>query len=215
MFCVTYAVTSLICFSLSVPLNAGMPPPPFSTCFFTAAASFADGIAVRSGPPLPPVPAAPWQPAQLSENTDFPAAGSPVCFSSPSPLCVVPAPAPQIPFGTTAGELAHRHTRVTRWDQSFEKHNNALDANGLMTTAAGPIALEDGVQAEFAADPVGGEMKIADWWSFEARTVDGSVQELAAAPPMGVRHVYVPLAVVSDPLTGRLAETAPRSGAPR
>jgi hypothetical protein len=109
---------------------------------------------------------------------------------------VVPAPAAPIPFATTAADLAARHTRVIRWDQSFEQHNNALDADGLMTTGAGPIPLEDGVQAEFGVDPVGGSMKVADCWSFEARTVDGSIRELTAAPPDGTRHVYVALAIV-------------------
>jgi hypothetical protein len=42
-----------------------MPLPTFSTCFGTTASRFADGIAVRSGPPLPPVPAAAWHVAQV------------------------------------------------------------------------------------------------------------------------------------------------------
>lgn len=110
---------------------------------------------------------------------------------------VVPAPSPLIPFGTTPAELAARHTRVTRWDQSAERHGNAVGSDGLMTTGAGPIALEDGVQALFSIDPAGGLMQVDDHWSFEARTVDGSIRELNAAPPDGVRHHYVPLAVVS------------------
>ena len=32
----TYAATSLICCSVSVSLNGGMPPPPFVTCVTTA-----------------------------------------------------------------------------------------------------------------------------------------------------------------------------------
>jgi hypothetical protein len=110
---------------------------------------------------------------------------------------VLPAPLPQLPFGTTPDEHAARHTRVIRWDQSFELHANAVDAAGLMTTGPGPIPLEDGVQALFGADPLGGAMTIDDHWSFEARTVDGSIRELIAAPPDGVRHVYVPLALVT------------------
>ena len=33
----TYAATALICAAVSWPLNGGMPPPPFVTCFSTAA----------------------------------------------------------------------------------------------------------------------------------------------------------------------------------
>jgi hypothetical protein len=110
---------------------------------------------------------------------------------------VVPSPTPAIPFGTTTAEHAARHTRVIRWDQSFEKHNNAVDADGLMTTGPGPIPLEDGVQASFSTDPVGGSMKVADHWSFEARTVDGTILELNNAPPDGVKHYYVPLALIA------------------
>ncbi|SAL14438.1 hypothetical protein AWB71_00508 [Caballeronia peredens] len=121
---------------------------------------------------------------------------------------VVPAPPPFIPFATTPADLASRHTRVIRWDQSAERHGNAVDADGLMTTGAGPIALEDGVQAFFGADPVGGSMRIDDHWSFEARTVDGSIRELDAAEPDGVRHYYTPLAVVSLAAGGGFAVTS-------
>ena len=102
-------------------------------------------------------------------------------------------------FGTTPAELARAHTRLIRWDQSLERHGNAVDpATGLMTTGALPIALEDGVQVGFGAAPgTSGVMRVRDHWSFAARTVDGSVEKLDAAPPDGVRHHYVPLAEVT------------------
>ena len=109
---------------------------------------------------------------------------------------VVPASGAE-PFGTTPDEHKARHTRLIRWDQNA-KLGNALDGDGLMTTGPLPIALEDGVQVGFTAEPgTGGAMRIGDHWSFAARTVDGSVEKLAAAPPDGVRHVYVPLAEVT------------------
>jgi hypothetical protein len=59
---------------------------------------FAVGIAVRSGPPLPPWPVAPWQEAQLLAKTVLPAAAlaaAPVFFAPPPvPACWVPCPLP-------------------------------------------------------------------------------------------------------------------------
>ncbi len=79
---VTYVETALISSALRLSLNAGMPPPPFSTCLWTAAMSLAEGIVVRSGPPLPPLPSAPWQTEQLSAKTCAPSAAWPPALSS-------------------------------------------------------------------------------------------------------------------------------------
>lgn len=109
---------------------------------------------------------------------------------------VVPASG-ALPFGTTPDEHKAWHTKLIRWDQSAAL-GNTLDASGLMTAGAFPLALEDGVQVGFTGEPgTDGAMKVGDHWSFAARTVDGSVQKLAAAPPYGTRHVYVPLAEVT------------------
>ncbi|MEZ5906454.1 MAG: DUF6519 domain-containing protein, partial [Geminicoccaceae bacterium] len=107
-------------------------------------------------------------------------------------------------FGTTPAELKAAHTRLIRWDQSLELHGNAVDpATGLMATGPLPIALEDGVQVGFSAAPgTTGAMRVGDHWSFAARTVDGSVEKLEAAPPDGVHHHYVPLAEVTVGPTG-------------
>src|SRR6476646_9661375 len=83
-----------------------MPPPPFVTCLITDATCFAAGRFVRSGPPLPPVPAEPWHVAQLSAKTALPAAAVAVAPAPPppppvfggvfpvSPACSTPEPAP-------------------------------------------------------------------------------------------------------------------------
>jgi len=128
---------------------------------------------------------------------------------------VVPAPGTTA-FGTTAAEHKERHTKLTRWDQSLEKHGNAVDpATGLMTAGAFPIALEDGVQVGFtAAAGTTGVMKIGDHWSFAARTVDGSVERLNAASPDGIRHFYVPLAVVTVGPGGITVDTDCRNPVP-
>jgi hypothetical protein len=78
-----------------------------------------------------------------------------------------------------------RHTRVRRWD-----------SNGLLDVVAGPIDIEQGIRVEFALDPAGGNFKIGDYWSFAARTADGSVEELVEAPPRGILHHYCRLGFI-------------------
>lgn len=91
-------------------------------------------------------------------------------------------------FGTTADEHAARHTRVRRWDQT-----EGVDADGLLTVGAPWVPLEVGVEVQFGA----GTFHTGDSWSFAARTVDGSVEVLDAAPPQVIHHVYCQLAAVN------------------
>jgi hypothetical protein len=98
-------------------------------------------------------------------------------------------------FGATANDLTARHTRVQRWDQTAA--TNTIDADGLVTTAAGPIDLEDGIRVRFDVDPAGGAFRVGDYWVFAARTADASVEILQQAPPRGIVHHYVQLAAVT------------------
>ena len=98
------------------------------------------------------------------------------------------------PFGPTAADIASRNTRLQRWDELAPL--NALDGDGLMTTTAGPIELEDGVQVSFSTDPAGGNFHVGDYWVFAARTADASVEILNAAPPRGIIHHYAQLAAI-------------------
>jgi nitrous oxidase accessory protein NosD len=82
------------------------------------------------------------------------------------------------------------HTRIRRWDQSV-----GVDADGLLAVAAGPIAIEDGIEVLFG--PNGGTLKAGDYWVFAARTADGSIEELTDAPPRGVLHHYARLALIT------------------
>lgn len=82
-----------------------------------------------------------------------------------------------------------RHTRVRKWDQQ--------SADGLLDVTAGTIDLEDGVQISFSTDPANGEFKVGDSWNFYARTVDGSVELLQAAPPHSILHHYCRLALIT------------------
>lgn len=97
-------------------------------------------------------------------------------------------------FGANPAEIVARNTRLQRWDQRTPL--NALDADGLIATATGPINLEDGIQLTFSADPTGADFRIGDYWVFAARTADASVEILDQAPPRGIRHQYVQLAAI-------------------
>ncbi len=67
-------------------------------------------------------------------------------------------------------------------------------------SGAGPgttLILESGVTVNFTLSSPTGAFNVADFWTFAARTADGSVQDLAAAPPQGVQHHYTKLSIVS------------------
>jgi hypothetical protein len=99
------------------------------------------------------------------------------------------------PFGATALQIAERHTRVQKWDQTGA--TNAVDANGLILTGAGPIPIEDGIEIQFSTVPAGGSFRVGDYWVFWARTATAQIEELTNAPPRGIIHHYVQLAAIS------------------
>jgi hypothetical protein len=108
-------------------------------------------------------------------------------------------------FGANATELAARHTRAQRWDQSAP--TNAVDADGLIPTGPGLIDIEEGIRISFSVDPVGGVFNDGDYWVFWARTATALIEILNAAPPRGIHHHYVQLAAVTG-LGGPSATTA-------
>ncbi|PZR92918.1 MAG: hypothetical protein DLM68_01575 [Hyphomicrobiales bacterium] len=97
-------------------------------------------------------------------------------------------------FGPTDADVVARNTRLQRWDESAPL--NVIDGDGLMTTAAGPIDLEDGVQVSFSTATLGGQFKIGGYWIFAARTAEAWVEPLNAAPPRGIQHQYLQLAAI-------------------
>ncbi len=113
-------------------------------------------------------------------------------------------------FGATANDLAARHTRVQRWDETAA--TNTIDADGLIVTAAGPIDLEDGIRVRFDVEPAGGAFRVGDYWVFAARTADASVEILQQAPPRGIVHHYVQLAAVTGlgTTTPQVSDCRPR-----
>lgn len=112
---------------------------------------------------------------------------------------------------------AARHTRIRRWDQSGKvlAADGAtvywdLDNPASATVPAGTIPLppagtevmlENGVLVSFSLDAAipGGTYAARDFWCFAARTADGTVEKLVAAPPRGIHHHYAQLAVVTFP----------------
>jgi hypothetical protein len=99
------------------------------------------------------------------------------------------------PFGANASEIAERHTRVQRWDQTGA--TNTVDGDGLILTGAGPIPIEDGIQVEFSVDPTGGLFRAGDYWVFWARTATAQIEELTNAPPRGIVHHYMQIAAIT------------------
>jgi hypothetical protein len=92
------------------------------------------------------------------------------------------------PPATALGE----RPRIRRWDQ------RPPGATGLLTATAAPGVLEDGVEITFSLDPAiaGGTLRAGEYWVFAARVADGSVEQLAAAPPVGPHHHIARLAIV-------------------
>lgn len=104
-----------------------------------------------------------------------------------------------------------RHTRIRRWDQSgsvrredgtvFHDLEASSVSDGIPVPPAGTkVALENGILVDFSVI-AGGQFHAGDHWVFAARTADGSIDPLTAAPPRGIHHHYARLAVVTLPNT--------------
>jgi len=102
-------------------------------------------------------------------------------------------------------------TRIRRWDQSgvvYEADGKTvwwdLDQPGSGGTIPVPasdttLILENGVVVTFALASASGAFNSGDFWTFAARTADGSVETLENAPPFGVHHHYAKLSIVTWP----------------
>jgi hypothetical protein len=118
------------------------------------------------------------------------------------------------------------HTRIVRWDQSgkvYEQDGTTiwwdLGAPGSDGTIPVPgpdttLILESGITVTFSLSSPTGTFNPADFWTFAARTADGSVQELTAAPPQGIHHHYTKLSIVTftDPASNTDCRTPFPSG---
>ena len=110
-------------------------------------------------------------------------------------------------FSQDPATLAARHTRVTRWNQASKiLQNNGtlwvdLDVPGStgdipVPPAGVTLLLENGVTVSFDRAATGGDFRSADYWTFAARSSDGSVESLDGAPPRGIFHHYARLAIL-------------------
>ena len=79
------------------------------------------------------------------------------------------------------GVSVARNARVRRWD------GPPADVDAGTTHD-----LEAGIEVTFG----GADYAPGDFWTFPARTAVGGIDELADAPPAGIRHHYAPLALV-------------------
>ncbi len=102
-----------------------------------------------------------------------------------------------------------RHTRIRRWDQSgkvFASDGTTLitdlgaagSTGEILIPAAGTaVILENGVTVSFGLSSATGSFNTGDFWTFAARTADGSIEQLNNAPPRGIHHHYTGLSVVN------------------
>ena len=102
------------------------------------------------------------------------------------------------------------HTRIRRWDQSgkvYEQDGTTvwwdIDAQGRADIPVPPagtsLILENGITVSFDVSVATGQFVAGDFWTFAARTADGSVEELDKAAPRGIHHHYARLSIVTFP----------------
>jgi hypothetical protein len=101
-----------------------------------------------------------------------------------------------------------RHTRIVRWDQSGTIYHvnganlqtwcDLADTGGMIPVPEGDttLLLEDGITVTFTTSTPGGSFNVGDFWTFAARTADGSVEVLTVGRPQGIYHHYTKLSVV-------------------
>jgi hypothetical protein len=115
-----------------------------------------------------------------------------------------------LPPGEFDATKPDRHTRVILWNQTGIVRDPLgtvivdVDTNGglIPVPAAGTtIVLEDGIQITFSIDaamPLP-RFNALDYWMFDARVIDASVEVLTQAPPRAILHHYAWLGFVTLP----------------
>ena len=99
-----------------------------------------------------------------------------------------------------------RHTRITRWDQQgtvyladgqtvWANLSAAADAGIPVPPSGTSLLLENGVSVAFDLNGLG-TFQAGDYWTFAARTADGSVAPLTKALPFGTAHHVSRLAIL-------------------
>jgi hypothetical protein len=82
--------------------------------------------------------------------------------------------------------------KIRRWDTSNQLPDKLTK---IMTSANSnmKLELEDGIEIEFS----GTEFKTGDHWCFYARTLTGEIEILDKEAPLGVKHHYCRLGLVT------------------
>ncbi len=101
-----------------------------------------------------------------------------------------PVSSSNFPVNSNGLTMPYRHTRLTRWD--------GTGTTGDTPVSSSAVTLENGITVSFGL-AAGGEQgfNTGDYWVFAARSVDGTVEYLDAAPPRGIHHHYAQLSVVN------------------
>jgi len=87
-----------------------------------------------------------------------------------------------------AAHVGEAFPKIRRWEISNQRPT--------VTTAITPgtaYQLEDGIEIEFS----GTEFKVGDYWVFSARTLTGEIELLEKEAPLGIKHHYCKLAMVT------------------
>ncbi len=116
-----------------------------------------------------------------------------------------PGVAASFPVGANNLTDKKRRTRIRRWDQKgkvYDSHGNqwcdlATTGGLIPVPATKTLVLESGITVQFGLNPTSGSFNVADFWTFAARTADGSVEKLKAAPPRGIHHHYTKLSTLA------------------
>jgi nitrous oxidase accessory protein NosD len=114
---------------------------------------------------------------------------------------------PGATFAVAGDGTPARHLRVIKWDQNGEVRASDDTVLADLTDPNGPgvvrvpapgeaVRIEPGIELAFGLADPGGEMRVGDHWIFTARTATARIEELDAAPPLGIHHHHLRLAVV-------------------
>jgi hypothetical protein len=130
-----------------------------------------------------------------------------------------PVLATNFPVDANGQTTPSRHTRIRRWDQSGKIYQSDgvtvwtdLGAAGAKGDIPVPppgttLILENGVTVAFSEAAVGSAFQSAQFWTFAARSTDGTVEFLNATPPRGIYHHYARLSVITLPGTASNCRT--------
>lgn len=97
-----------------------------------------------------------------------------------------------------SAHLDEPFVKIRRWDTSNQR---PLAITDIVEDT--PYQIEDGVEIEFS----GTEFKTGDFWVFFARTLTGEIELLDREAPLGIKHHYSRLALVSKLVDGNVVIT--------